>query len=186
MVFCSEHGRQDQNEPLAPQPQETTWEAEEEEVQPVREIAGKWEPGQTLLDTYEVIGKLGEGGMGLVYRAHHKSWNMDLAVKQPKTSLFSTQKGKEDFIREAETWVDLGLHPHSITSCYYVRTIDDIPHIFVKFMEGRNLEDRIQGKGHDLYAGSKQESLERILDIAIQFAWGLAYAHECTSWSTRM
>jgi len=164
-------------EPSATQPQETTWEAEEGEIQPIKDLSALWQAGQTLLDTYEVVGKLGEGGMGLVYRVHHKSWNMDLAVKQPKASLFATQKGQADFIREAETWVDLGLHPH-ITSCYYVRTIDDIPHIFVEFMEGGSLEDWIQRKKHNLYAGGPEQSLERILDIAIQFAWGLAYSHE--------
>jgi len=178
VVFCPEHGGMVQGEPSETLSQETTWEAEEKEVQPLRDVAGVWQPGQTLLDTYEVMGKLGEGGMGLVYRVHHNSWNMDLAVKQPKATLFATQKGKEDFIQEAETWVDLGLHPH-ITSCYYVRTIGDIPHIFVEFMAGGSLEDWIQRNTHDLYAGGTQQSLERILDIAIQFAWGLAYAHDC-------
>ncbi len=176
-VLCPEHGGPSQTETSSTHPQETTWEAEEMEIQPQRDVTALWQPGQTLLDTYEVVGKLGEGGMGLVYRVHHKSWNMDLAVKQPKASLFATQKGKEDFIREAETWVDLGLHPY-ITSCYYVRTIADIPHIFVEFMEGGSLEDWIQRKSHDLYEGGPDKSLERILDIAIQFAWGLAYAHE--------
>jgi WD40 repeat protein/serine/threonine protein kinase len=177
VVFCPEHEGPTQTAPSVTQSQETTWEVEEEEFQPQRDRVDLWQPGQTLLDTYEVVGKLGEGGMGLVYRVHHKSWNMDLAVKQPKASLFATQKGKEDFIREAETWVNLGLHPH-ITSCYYVRMIDDIPHIFVEFMEGGSLEDWIQRKGQDLYEGGPEASLERILDIAIQFAWGLAYAHE--------
>jgi len=176
-VFCPEHGGASKIDATTTRPQETTWEAEEEVVQPIKDIAASWQPGQTLLDTYKVVGKLGEGGMGLVYLVHHKSWNMDLAVKQPKATLFATQKGKEDFIREAETWVDLGLHPH-ITSCYYVRVIDDIPHIFVEFMEGKSLEHWIQRKDYDLYAGGPEESLERILDIAIQFAWGLAYAHE--------
>jgi len=177
VVICPEHSGPSQSKTLEKQPQETTWEAEQEDVQPLRDIAASWQPGQTLLDAYEVIGKLGEGGMGLVYLVHHKSWNMNLAVKQPKATLFATQKGKEDFIREAETWVNLGLHPH-ITSCYYVRVIDDIPHIFVEFMEGKSLEHWIQRKDYDLYAGGPEESLERVLDTAIQFAWGLAYAHE--------
>jgi len=177
VVFCPEHGGSSIAEPPARQPQETIWEIEEKSAQPLTDIAGAWQSGQTLLDTYVVVGKLGEGGMGLVYRVHHKSWNMDLAVKQPKATLFATQKGKEDFIREAETWVDLGLHPH-ITSCYYVRTISEIPHIFVEFMEGGSLEDWIQRKRYDLYASGPEVSLERILGIAIQFAWGLAYAHE--------
>ena len=128
VVFCPEHGGSARSDISGAQPQETTRDAEDREVQPLRDISALWQPGQTLLDTYEVVGKLGEGGMGLVYRGHHKYWNMDLALKQPKASLFATQKGKEDFIREAETWVDLGLHPH-ITSCYYVRKIEDIPHL---------------------------------------------------------
>ena len=117
--------------------------------------------------------------MGRVYRVHHNSWNMDLAVKQPLASIFTKPKGKADFIREAETWVDLGLHPH-ITSCYYVRTVQEIPLIFVEFMDGGSLEHWIQRKGYDLYAGTQDEILQRILDIAIQFAWGLAYAHDCS------
>jgi WD40 repeat protein/serine/threonine protein kinase len=134
--------------------------------------------GQPLLGTYKVVSLLGKGGMGKVYRVHHTGWNMDLAVKQPLSKTFSKPGGIDRFIEEAETWVNLGLHPH-ITSCYYVRTIQDIPHIFVELVTGGSLEDWIthhQGK-HNLYEGNKQEILSRILDIAIQFAWGLGYAH---------
>jgi WD40 repeat protein len=181
VVFCAQHGGSQTPPSPTPQPGETAWEANDEapQSQPLSDITSEWRTGQTLLDTYEVIGKLGEGGMGKVYRVHHKSWNIDLAVKQPKAEIFTTQKGKEAFIREAETWVDLGLHPH-ITSCYYVRTIEDIPHIFVEFMAGGSLEDWIQQKHYKLYEGDQQQVLQRILDIAIQFAWGLAYAHECS------
>ncbi len=56
--------------------------------------------------------------------------------------------------------------------------LNDIPHIFVEFMEGGSLEHWIQRKEYDLYAGGPEKNLERILDIAIQFAWGLAYAHD--------
>ena len=135
------------------------------------------QPGQTLLDTYQVIGLLGEGGMGVVYRLHHPGWNLDLAVKRPRTDIFQQQSSKVNFTREAETWVDLGLHPQ-IATCYYVRTVEEIPHIFVEYMAGGSLEHWIQRSSHDLYAGSPDEVLARILDIAIQFAWGLAYAHD--------
>jgi serine/threonine protein kinase len=134
-----------------------------------------WIPGQVLLDTYEVKGLLGEGGMGKVFRVHHKSWNIDLAVKRPKPEIFSKAKGKEDFIREAETWIELGLHPH-ITTCHYVRSIDEIPTLFAECVEGGSLESWIESGR--LYEGGKEQVLERMLDIAIQFAWGLGYAHE--------
>jgi serine/threonine protein kinase len=139
------------------------------------DIPAEWQPGDTLLDTYEVKGLLGEGGMGKVYRVHHKSWNIDLALKSPRPEIFAKTTGRESFIREAETWVDLGLHPH-IVSCYYVRTIGEIPRIFAEYVEGGSLKDWIEDRW--LYEGGKAIALERILDIAIQFAWGLAYAHE--------
>jgi WD40 repeat protein/serine/threonine protein kinase len=145
--------------------------------QPITDITQPWQRGQTLLDTYEVIGKLGQGGMGVVYRVHHKSWDIDLAVKQPKANIFTTEKGRGAFIREAETWVDLDLHPH-ITSCYYVRSIDAIPHVFAECVEGGSLESWIRQERFNLYSGGLQEVLKRILDITIQFAWGLGYAHD--------
>jgi serine/threonine protein kinase len=129
-----------------------------------------WQSGQVLLDTYEVKKLLGEGGMGKVYRVHHKSWDIDLAVKRPKPEIFSKAKGKENFIREAETWIELGLHPH-IATCYYVRSMDDIPTLFAECVEGGSLESWIV-ESKKLYEGGVEKALERILDIAIQFAWG--------------
>ncbi len=128
-----------------------------------------WPPGTQLLDTYEVKGLLGVGGMGKVYRVHHKSWNIDLALKSPRPEFFQTQAHKDLFISEAETWINLGLHPH-IVSCYYVRTIEDIPRLFAECVEGGSLAGWI--------ARWRIQSLEQALDIATQYAWGLAYAHE--------
>ena len=63
-----------------------------------------------------------------------------------------------------------------MVSCYYVRTLGGIPRVFAEYVEGGSLADWISsGK---LYEGGPEEALERILDIAIQFAWGLDYAHE--------
>ena len=127
-----------------------------------------WQEGQTLLETYEVKGVLGEGGMGTVYRVHHNAWNIDLALKQPKPDVVA-QAGVESFVNEAQAWVDLGLHPH-IATCHYVRKIDELPCVFAELVEGGSLADWIK-KG-------KLRKLEDMLDVAIQFAWGLHYAHE--------
>ncbi len=180
VVFCHEHGGPVDAPHKEGRPDETRLEVKESKPasQSIADITQPWQPGQTLLDTYQVVGKLGQGGMGVVYRVHHTGWNMDLAVKQPKSSLFITPQGKEGFIREAETWANLGLHPN-ITTCYYVRTIDGVPHVFAEFIEGGSLEDWIQKqKGQDLYKGSEDHILARIMDITIQFAWGLTYAHQ--------
>jgi WD40 repeat protein/serine/threonine protein kinase len=133
------------------------------------DVPAEWQPGDELLDTYTVSGLLGEGGMGKVYRVHHKSWNIDLAVKSPRREFFQTPEQRELFIAEAETWVNLGLHPH-IVSCYYVRNLGGIPRVFAELVEGGSLEDWIRQ--------GRITTVEQALDIAIQFAWGLAYAHE--------
>ena len=131
--------------------------------------------GETILDTYTVESDAIEGGMGSVWRVHHKGWNVDLAMKRPQPQCFSTEKSKADFIHECEAWINLGLHPN-IVSCYYVREISGTPTIFSEWMDGGSLEGAI-AKG-TLYAGSEAEQQERILDIAVQFARGLYYAHE--------
>jgi serine/threonine protein kinase len=137
-------------------------------------IMVNWKTGDLILDTYEIKGRLGEGGFGAVYRAHHQGWNMDLAVKR---ALNLDDANKQDFIDEAQKWIDLGLHPH-IISCYYVRNIDGFPHTFAELAEGGSLHDWIKEDKGNLYEGNEQEILARILDLAIQFAWGLGYAHE--------
>ncbi|GHO79554.1 hypothetical protein KSD_73250 [Ktedonobacter sp. SOSP1-85] len=134
-----------------------------------------WQKGDVLLEQYEVLGTLGEGGMGTVYKVHHRGWSIDLAVKSPQPEIFARAGGKENFIREAETWVNLPLYPH-IVSCYYVRIIDEIPRIFAEYVAGGSLGDWIGSRR--LYEGGHQQALERMLDIAIQFAWGLHTAHE--------
>ena len=131
--------------------------------------------GETILETYTVESDAIEGGMGSVWRVHHKGWNVDLAMKRPQPQCFSTEKSKADFIHECEAWINLGLHPN-IVSCYYVREISGTPTIFSEWMDGGSLEGAI-AKG-TLYAGSEAEQQERILDIAVQFARGLYYAHE--------
>ena len=131
--------------------------------------------GMTLLDTYRVESDAIEGGMGSVWRVHHTGWNIDLAMKRPKAALFRTKNQVERFTHECEAWINLGLHPN-IVSCYYVREISGTPSIFSEWMDGGSLENAI-GKG-TLYEGAQVEQQARILDIAIQFARGLHYAHE--------
>ncbi|MDR0428931.1 MAG: protein kinase [Tannerellaceae bacterium] len=130
--------------------------------------------GDTFLNMYEIKEGPFKGHMGQVFRVHHKRWNVDLAMKQ---SILEGEEYKEQFLDECKTWIDLGLHPH-IVSCYYVRDTDGILSIFSEWMDGGNLKDFIgEGKG-PLYEGDEEEIIERFLDIAIQMARGLQYAHQ--------
>ena len=133
--------------------------------------------GDEILETYLVTSDAIHGGMGSVWRVHHKTWNADLAMKRPQPKFFAEGSGKrkEDFIAECENWINLGLHPN-VVSCYYVRDIGGVPSIFSEWMDGGSLKDRI--RDGSLYEGPAEEVQERILDIAIQAARGLQYSHE--------
>ena len=112
-----------------------------------------------ILDRYEVKQVFTGGGMGLVYRVHHRDWAMDLAVKSPRPEFFQTQQHIENFEREAETWVNLGLHPHTV-SCYYVRRLGGIPRIFTEFVDGGSLADWIRSRR--LYEGGPDRAMGRM------------------------
>jgi len=139
------------------------------------QVAAEWNVGDVILDTYEVTGILGEGGMGKVYKVHHRGWNTDLAVKSPRAEELEKASGAANFVRECETWVNLGLHPH-IVSCYYVRMLGGIPRVFAEYVAGSSLKEWIDTR--KLYEDGREKALARMLDVAIQFAWGLHYAHE--------
>jgi len=177
VVFCPDHGGPQPAQSPMPQNFEKAQQQGRDSSHSLAHDSEQWQPGKVILDAYEIKEKLGKGGFGVVYRVHHKAWNIDLAVKRPRADKFKSEKQKQDFVREAETWVDLGLHPH-ITSCLYVRMIDNVPHVFAECVEGGSLESWIQGKKGNLYEGDPKKVMERILDIAIQFTWGLGYAHE--------
>ena len=138
-----------------------------------------YEKGASILGTYRVESDVIEsGGMGRVWRVHHTLWNVDLAMKRPRAAYFSDENDKQNFIRECDTWIKLGLHPN-IVSCYYVRQIDGIPTIFSEWMDGGDLAHAIRdGSLYQGLARNPARVRERILDIAIQFARGLHYAHE--------
>ncbi|HOE66378.1 MAG TPA: serine/threonine-protein kinase [Candidatus Hydrogenedentes bacterium] len=138
------------------------------------DVPADWTPGDIILDLYEVNGVLGTGGMGKVFKVRHCQWNIDLAVKCPRPEILSRAKGVEYVERECETWINLGLHPH-IVSCYYVRRLGGIPRIFAEYVDGGSLLAWI--RDGRLYEGGANRSIERILRVAIQVAWGLQHAH---------
>ncbi len=150
-------------------------------------IPYEWSPDDVILDLYQVqkvsegygsnakILPFHEGGFGIVYKVWHRSWNRHMAVKTPKPGLFLTPEQKDVFIKECETWINLGLHPH-IASCHYVRELGGVPRLFSEYADAGNLSEWI--KSHRLYAGDQNTILDRVLDLSIQFASGLHYANE--------
>ena len=129
-----------------------------------------WEIGDVIDGKYEVLAEVGRGGMGAVYKVRHREWDVHLAVKMPLAHLMANPDSKARFIREAQTWVDLGLHPN-IVQCWYVRELGGVPRVFADYMSGGSLRDWIRnGK-------VKPGEWEKILDLVIQACEGLEYAH---------
>ncbi|MFG2435848.1 protein kinase [Streptomyces sp. NPDC048508] len=131
-----------------------------------------WRRGDVILDLYEVLDVVRTGGLGLVHRVHHRGWDIDLAVKTPRPAVVRSPDGIEDFEREAEVWVGLGLHPH-IANCAYVRTLEGVPRVFAEWADGGSLAEAVRNR--TLYG---DDPLATQLDVAIQSAWGLDHAHD--------
>ena len=133
---------------------------------------GDWEPGQELLDDFVVEKTLGEGGMGKVYLVLSRSTGSRFAVKRAK--VFS-ESSRRRFLAELQTWIDLPEHAN-LVPCRFFRTVGEEVLIFAEYVEGGSLEGWIDSRR--LYEGGLQQALDRMLDIAIQFAWGLHCLHE--------
>jgi len=131
-------------------------------------VSEDWKRGDIILDLYEVKSLLGEGAFGKVYRVYHRGWNRELAVKTLHSHLISDEGHKKSFIKECQGWVNLGLHPN-IVSCYYVRDLGGLPRIFLEYMDGGNLAEKIRG--------GKLKGWKEILDFSIQCLDGLSFAH---------
>ncbi len=150
-------------------------------------VPQEWKPGDLILGLYDVqhvtegFGPQSkekdfhQGGFGRVYKVFHLEWQQEMAVKSPRPEYFVTPEQKQIFTHECESWMNLGHHPN-IAVCDYVRELGGIPRIFAEYAQAGTLEDWIKYKR--LYADEQYESLNRILDIIIQFAWGLNAAHE--------
>jgi len=66
----------------------------------------------TIPDLHTIKSDAFIGGMGHVYRVHHKEWKVDMAMKQALRRLFQTEEQKERFKKECKHWIDLGLIAH--------------------------------------------------------------------------
>jgi serine/threonine protein kinase len=135
--------------------------------QPVFDAPEEWKPGDVVAGLYEVRGVLGEGAFGKVYLVYHQNWQTELAVKSPRQDTLSDRGAVARFLREAETWVKLGMHPNIVT-CYYVRELGKIPRIFLEYVSGGSLRKRLENP----------VDLRDVLDFAIQICRGMSYAHD--------
>ena len=122
------------------------------------------------LGRYEVVSELGQGAMGVVYKAKDPLIDRIVAIKTINLSLAQEEKEEYEarFYQEAKAAGRLS-HPNIVT-IYDVGKSDDIAYIAMEFLEGRELRD-ILNDGQRL-------PVAKVLDIVAQVAQGLGYAHE--------
>jgi serine/threonine protein kinase/Tol biopolymer transport system component len=121
--------------------------------------------GQTLLH-YKVIEKIGEGGMGAVYKAHDTHLDRPVAIKVLPPSKVADPERKQRFVQEAKAASAL-CHPN-IVVIHDIATDRGIDFIVMELVEGQSLDRLIRRKGM---------KLSQALGHAVQIADGLAKAH---------
>jgi len=124
-------------------------------------------PPGTKLGRYEIRSKLGEGGMGEVYRAYDEAMHRDVAIKVLTAALSSDKDRLARFEQEAQTAGSLN-HPN-ILVIHHIETHEGAPYIVSELLDGETLRERMGG-----VALSQRKALE----YALQIAQGLAAAHE--------
>ncbi len=122
--------------------------------------------GQTI-SHYKILSKLGEGGMGVVYKAEDTKLKRTVALKFLPPELTRDPGAKTRFIQEAQAVSALD-HPNICTIHEIGETDDDQMFICMTCYAGETLKDRI-----------KREPLpiENVIGLATQIAGGLAKAH---------
>ena len=122
--------------------------------------------GRTL-GHYRITAKLGEGGMGEVYRAHDERLERDVAVKVLTSAVAHSPERLARFDREAKAVAKLA-HAN-ILAIHHLGIEDDVPFIVTELLEGETLRETIE-RG--------RLAPRAVVGYAMQIAKGLAAAHD--------
>lgn len=134
--------------------------------------------GQTI-SHYQILEKLGEGGMGVVYKAQDTKLDRLVALKFLPQHVSGSEEEKTRFVQEAKAAAALN-HPN-ICTVYGIEesasaevSADGQMFIAMEFVEGQTLRQKTSG-------GAEQRpalQLKQVVDIGVQLADGLAIAHD--------
>src|SRR5579864_4347968 len=121
---------------------------------------------RTKLGPYEIVGSLGAGGMGEVYRARDVRLNRHVAIKILPSHFSGNPELKSRFEREARTLSSVS-HPH-ICHLYDVGSQGDVEFLVMELVEGETLADRLK-RG--------PLPFDELIRMATEIADALAKAH---------
>ncbi|MFT5442841.1 MAG: tetratricopeptide (TPR) repeat protein [Myxococcota bacterium] len=129
-----------------------------------RSVAG----GGSQPGRYQIVGELGRGGMGIVYKAKDTALDRIVAYKVLPDTLAENQLALKNFMREAKAAAKLN-HP-GIVTVYDTGEQDGRYYIAMEYVDGTTLKEIIRRRGVISPAG--------ILHVLVQVSEALAYAHE--------
>jgi len=116
---------------------------------------------------YRIVEKIGEGGMGLIFRAEDLTLQRSVALKVLPETTAVAGGPRARLLSEAR--VSAALNHPNICTIYEVHEAEDLSFIAMEFIDGETL--------HDLLRRAGPPPLDRLLDIAVEVADGLAEAH---------
>ncbi len=133
---------------------------------------GKWQPPSDaeaagLFPQFEMLGMIGRGGMGAVYRARQVALDREVAIKLLPLEVSADQAFAGRFVREARAMAKLS-HPNIIPVFGFGTTAEGHLYFFMEYVEGANLSQLIRAPGL---------VPEQALAITAQVCGALAYAH---------
>jgi tetratricopeptide (TPR) repeat protein len=117
---------------------------------------------------YKIVGKLGRGGMGIVYKAEDTVLERVVAFKVLPEALKENPQALKNFLREAKSAAQLN-HPNIVT-VYDAGEQDGVYYIAMEYVDGSTLKEIVRQKGPVSPTG--------ILHVLSQMCEGLAFAHE--------
>lgn len=121
----------------------------------------------TILGHYEVLAKLGQGGMGVVYKARDTRLDRHVALKILPPELMRDEERRRRFIQEAKSASAVN-HP-AIAQVYAIEVDGDVPFIAMEYIDGSNVRQLIERGELDVLSA---------IEIGIQVGSALARAHE--------
>jgi len=123
--------------------------------------------GSLVLGNYVILDKLGEGGMGQVFKAQHRRMERVVALKVLPAEATKSQELVQRFQREVKAAARLS-HPNIVTA-YDADEAGGVHFLVMEYVEGRDLATLVEEEG-TLPVG-------QVVDYIVQAARGLEYAH---------
>jgi serine/threonine protein kinase/tetratricopeptide (TPR) repeat protein len=148
----------------------------------------------TRISHYEILHKLGEGGMGVVYKARDTKLNRDVSLKFVPEHTTADEAGLERFLQEARSIARIN-HPNICQIYGIEEEVGGFQFIVMEFIDGANLHDAFISKldsgsmtmnGHSTEHGDEKDNdntsltplSDQVLSFALQIARGLDAAHK--------